>query len=408
MSSSGSGQMSTDTIQDFTEDNLADFNARFHGLVDDGKLANVVTLIARHGEIVNCDAYGVLDISATPPVPVQTDSIFRIASMTKPITAAGMMMLWEEGKWALEDPVSKFVPEFEGLKVKQDEAEPVPQASPMTMKQLMSHSTGFGAREDYPDMRRGTLQDMIDFLATQPLFFQPGKAWRYGPCTDIQGYIIQKLTGQSVDEFLEQRLFVPLGMVDSGWVLPASKAGRIVSNHEYNDNGKLVAVGLPGTYNTERPKFLAAGGGLMLSTVKDFWRFAQMILNDGEFEGKRYLKASTVEMMHTDVLEPGVGLRLSRYELRGLGFGLGFAIVQDTTTSRTAQALKSYFWSGIFGTIFWNDPTNDMIVICFINNVRGLSPSGAPMVREIAARLIYNALKNQATSNCREKTQEKK
>jgi len=398
MSANGSAAKSTDTMQGFTKEGLAEFNAQFHALVNDGKLANVVTLIARHGEIVNCDAYGVLDISTTPPVPVKTDSIFRIASMTKPITAAAMMMLWEEGKWALEDPVSKFIPEFEGLKVRQDDGELVPQASPMTMKQLMSHSAGFSARGEYPDLRGGDLQDMIDFLAKQPLSFQPGKGWRYGPSVDIQGYIIQKLTGQFLDEFLEQRIFAPLGMVDSGYVLPASKAERLVSNHKYDGNGKLVAVDLSGTYNTSRPKFLGGGGGLMLSTVKDYWRFSQMILNGGEFEGKRYLEASTVEMMHTNVLEPGVRLRLYRQDINGLGFGLGYAIVQDPAAAKISRGLQSYFWGGLFGTWFWIDPINDMIVIGFINNINGLTPAGAPLLSELSAQLVYKAM-NESSRN---------
>jgi CubicO group peptidase (beta-lactamase class C family) len=397
MSTNGSVAKGTDTIQGFTKEGLAEFNAQSHALVNDGKLANIVTLIARHGEIVNCDAYGVLDISTTPPVPVKTDSIFRIASMTKPITAAAMMMLWEEGKWALEDPVSKFIPEFERLKVRQDDGELVPQASPMTMKQLMSHSAGFGARGDYPNLRGGDLQDMIDFLAKQPLSFQPGKGWRYGPSVDIQGYIIQKLTGQLLDEFLKQRIFAPLGMVDSGYVLHASKVGRLVSNHEYDSNGKLVAVGLPGTYHTSRPKFLGGGGGLMLSTVKDYWRFSQMILNGGEFEGKRYLQASTVEMMHTNVLEPGVRLRLRR-DLSGLGFGLGYAIVQDPAAAKTSQGLHSYFWAGLYGSWFNIDPLNDMIVISFINNISGLMQVETLLARERSTRLVYRAM-NDSTRN---------
>lgn len=392
MSSNGSIAQSTDTIQGFAKEGLAEFNTQFHALVNDGKLANVVTLISRHGEIVNCDAHGVLDISATQPVPVKTDSIFRIASMTKPITSAAMMMLWEEGKWALEDPVAKFIPEFEGLKVRQDDGELVPQASPMTMKQLMSHSAGFGARGEYPDLRGGDLQDMIDFLAKQPLSFQPGKGWRYGPSVDIQGYIIQKLTGQQLDEFLEQRIFAPLGMVDSGYVLPASKVERLVSNHEYDDNGKLVAVGLSGTYNTSRPKFLGGGGGLMLSTVKDYWRFSQMILNGGEFEGKRYLEGSTVEMMHTDVLEPDVRLRLLDRDINGIGFGLGYAIVQDQAPTKTSQGHQSYFWGGLYGTWFWIDPVNDMIVIGFINNVGPSTQAGAALMRELSAKLVYKAM----------------
>jgi CubicO group peptidase (beta-lactamase class C family) len=388
-----SASTDTDTIQGFTKEGLAEFNAQFHALVDDGKLANVVTLIARHGEIVNYDAYGVHDISATPPVPVKVDSIFRIASMLKPITGAAMMMLWEQGKWALEDPVSKFIPEFEGLKVKQEDGELVEQTAPMTMKQLMSHSAGFGARSQYDDLRAGSLQDMIDTLAKLPLFLQPGRGWRYGPCVDIQGYIIEKITGQPFDAFIEHVLFAPLGMVDTGYVLPDSTVNRLVSNHKTDDNGKLVAVDLPGSYNASRPKFIGAGGGLMLSTAKDYWRFAQMILNGGEFEGKRYLKASTVEMMHTNVLEPDVKLRMFRRDINGLGFGLGFAIVEDPAQGTSSQGIHSYFWGGAYGTLFWIDPVNDMIVIGFLNQVMGASPAGAGLVREIAAKAVYKALK---------------
>jgi CubicO group peptidase (beta-lactamase class C family) len=384
---------STDTIQGFTKEGLAEFNAHFHGLVDNGKLANIVTLVARHGEIVNCDAYGVLDIEATPHVPVKIDSIFRIASMTKPITSTAMMILWEEGKWALGDPVSKFIPEFEGLKVKQDDGKLVSQLSPMTMKQLMCHSAGFGGISEYLDIREGSLQDMIDKLSKRPLYFQPGTEWRYGPSVDIQGYIIQKITGELLDEFLERRIFSPLGMVDSGYVLPASKTDRLVSNHKYDDNGKLIAVNLIGTYHASRPKFLGGGGGLMLSTVKDYWRFGQMILNNGEFEGKRYLKASTVEMIHTNALEPGVKIKFQGRNINGLGFGLGFAIVHDPLSARTSQGIQSFFWFGLYGTWFWIDPVNDMIVIGLINNVNGATPSGAPIVREVSARLIYKAMK---------------
>ena len=391
MSANGSA---SETIQGFSQAGLAKLNASFHGMVDEGKLANIVTLIARHGEIVNLDAYGALIASATIPIPVKTDSIFRIASMAKPITAAAMMMLWEEGKWSLDDPVSKFIPEFDGLKVKQENGELVPQASPMNMKQLMSHTAGFGARTEYPDLRTGNLQSMIDFLATQPLAFQPGKDWRYGPSVDIQGYIIQKLTGESLDEFHQKRLFSPLGMVDSGWVVPASKVERLVNNHTVDESGKLVAVGLLGTYNPSTPRFIGGGGGLMVSTVKDYWRFTQMILNGGEFEGKRYLKESTVKLMHTNVLEPGVHVKLGPHTLPELGFGLGYATVEDLPGSRTAQAVHSFFWGGIFGTWFWIDPVNDMIVIGFINMSRGVGPQGPPLLREVMARLVYGAMKS--------------
>jgi CubicO group peptidase (beta-lactamase class C family) len=337
------------------------------------------------------------DVSATPPVPVKTDSIFRIASMTKPFTSTAMMMLWEEGKWAIEGPVSKFIPEFEGLKVKQDDGELVPQATPMTMKQLLSHSAGFAGRTQYPpEMRAGNLQHMIDYLAKQPLAYQPGKAWRYGPSIDIVGYIIEKISGQLVDEFLEERLFRPLGMVDSGYMLPESKVERLVSNHKDDDNGKLASIPLSESYNASRPKFIGGGGGLTLSTVQDYWRFAQMILNGGEFEGKRYLKASTVELMHTNVLEPGVHLKLHLRELSGLGFGLGFAIVEDQVTGLTSQGLHSFFWGGLFGTWFWIDPVNELIVIGFINSTNWVT---AARMREVSAKLVYKAMNATSHAN---------
>ena len=381
------------TKQGFSREGLAAFNAHFHRLVDDKKLANVVTLVSRHGEIVNLDAYVVMDTSAQPPVPVQTDSIFRIASMTKPITGAAMMMLWEEGRWTLDDPVAKHIPQFEGLKVRRKDGDPVPQDRPMTMAQLMSHSAGFGRAVDYSDvnLRAGDLQDMIDVLATRPLSFQPGRDWRYGPSVDIQGYLVEKMSGLGLDEFFEQRLFAPLGMTDSGFWTPEAKAGRVVRIHKYAEDGTIEAAG-DGRVNTTRPKFLAGGGGLV-STIEDYWRFTQMILNEGEFGGRRYLKPETVRLMHTNVLEPDVNVTLYSPETRGLGFGMDFAIVQDPAAASTSQGVQSFYWGGAFGTWFWIDPVNDMIVVGMIQNVASSqTAAGNPAVREQSAQLIYAAM----------------
>jgi CubicO group peptidase (beta-lactamase class C family) len=376
--------------QGFTAAGLAAFNEQFHALVDQDKLACVVTLVARHGEVVNLDAYGKLDVSQ--PAPARTDSIFRIASMTKPITGAAMMMLWEEGKWALDDPVAKHIPEFEGLKVKRKDGDPVDQASPMTMRQLMSHSAGFGRAGEYAEvnLREGDLQDMIDKLAKLPLSFQPGKDWRYGPSVDIQGYVIEKLSGQGLDEFFEERLFAPLGMVDTGFWVDASKGDRVARIHKYVD-GKITPAGPSNIFNTSKPKFLAGGGGLV-SKIEDYWRFTQMILNGGEFAGRRYLKASTVELMHTNVLEPGVNVTLYSPNTVGLGFGMDFAIIQDPVAAKTSQGIQSFYWGGAFGTWFWIDPLNDMIVIGMIQNTGGSTPDGAPLVREASARAVYAAM----------------
>ncbi|HEY1751153.1 MAG TPA: serine hydrolase domain-containing protein [Caulobacteraceae bacterium] len=382
------------TLQGFTREGLAAFNAGFHQLVDDKKLANVVTLVARHGEVVNLDAYGVLDASESPARPVKADSIFRIASMTKPITGAAMMMLWEEGRWALEDPVAKHIPEFEGLKVRRKDGDPVAQASPMTMAQLMSHSAGFGRAADYADvnLREGDLQDMIDKLAKLPLSFQPGKDWRYGPSVDIQGYLIEKLSGMGLDEFFEQRLFAPLGMTDTGfWVDPA-KSARVSRIHKYDDDGTIRAAGPSNLFNTAKPKFLAGGGGLV-SKIEDYWRFAQMILDGGESGGRRYLKPETVKLMHTNVLERGVNVTLYSPDTVGLGFGMDFAIVQDPAAAKTSQGVESFYWGGAFGTWFWIDPVNDMIVVGMIQNVAGSqTAAGNPAVREQSARAVYAAM----------------
>ena len=376
----------------FSASGLAALNHQMHALVDDQQLAGVVTLVARHGEIVNFDAYGTLDVSA--PSPVQKDSIFRIASMTKPITGAAMMMLWEEGKWALDDELAKHIPEFKGLKVKAKDSSLVDQATPMTMRQIMSHSAGFGRAGDYSadvNLRGGDLQDMIDTLAKLPLSFQPGTEWRYGPSVDIQGYLIEKLSGQGLDEFFEQRLFAPLGMADTGFWVDASKGERVSRIHKYVD-GKIAAAGPSNIFNTAKPKFLAGGGGLV-STAHDYWRFAQMILDGGEFDGRRYLKPSTVDLMHENVLAPGVEVTLYTRDTVGLGFGMDFAIVQDPAAAKTSQGIQSYYWGGAFGTWFWIDPINDMTVIGMIQNTSGSTPgAGTPPVREISAKAVYAAM----------------
>jgi CubicO group peptidase (beta-lactamase class C family) len=391
------------TIEGFSRAGLAAFNTDFHKMVDDGALANVVTLVSRHGQIVHLDAYGVQDISA-PSAPVKPDSIFRIASMTKPITSAALMMLWEEGRFALTDPVAKHVPEFAGLKVRRADGSLEDQRAPQTMEQLMSHTAGFGLASEYAalaaaggadlsyaSLRDGDLQGMIDKLARLPLFYQPGTDWRYGPSVDIQGYIIQKLSGQTLDVFFEERLFKPLGMRDTGFCVDPAKAGRVVRLHRWDDKGKVAPVGPSNSFPTAPPRFLAGGGGL-LSTVQDYWRFSQMMLNAGESGGRRYLRASTVERMRTSVLAPGVNVTLYSPDTRGLGFGLGFAVIEDPVAAKTSQGVRSFYWGGAFGTWFWIDPVNDMIVIGFIQNVDGTKPDGAPLVREASARAAYGAM----------------
>jgi CubicO group peptidase (beta-lactamase class C family) len=383
----------------FSADGLKAFQRTMRALVDDSKLAGVTTLVARHGKVVHVDAYGVRDLATKKPVA--TDTIFRLASMTKPIVGVAMMMLWEQGKWTLDDPVAKHIPEFAGLKVATPNGE-VPQAKPMTMRQLMSHTAGFDVTAGYANAnirdRDQPLQSMIDKLAKLPLAVQPGTDWRYGPSVDIQGYIVEKLSGQSLDEFLRTKIFEPLGMKDTGFWVDPSKVDRVTSVFTYGPDKRLIrATPPPGQEKryddpSAKPVFLSGSGGL-LSTTDDYFQFAQMMLNGGEANGKRFLKASTVELMRTNVLAKSVEVDTFGSGQPGIGFGLDFAIVMDPAAANTPEGRGSFYWGGAFGTWFWIDPANDVVVVGMMQNVSGSTPTGgSPRVRQLSRQLVYQAL----------------
>jgi CubicO group peptidase (beta-lactamase class C family) len=376
----------------FSADGLKALQRTMRALVDDAKLAGVTTLVARHGKVVYVDAYGVQDLATRKPVA--SDTIFRLASMTKPIVGAAMMMLWEQGKWTLDDPVAKHIPEFAGLKVATPNGE-VPQTKPMTMRQLMSHTAGFDVNAGYAKANLGDsdLQAMIDKLAKLPLAAQPGSDWRYGPSVDIQGYIVEKLSGQSLDVFLRTKIFEPLGMKDTGFWVDASKVDRVTKMFTYGPDKRITAAPRQGDPSS-KPVFLSGSGGL-LSTTDDYFRFAQMMLDGGEANGKRFLKASTVQLMRTNVLAEGVAVDTFGPSLPGIGFGLDFAIVMDPAVANTSEGRNSFYWGGAFGTWFWIDPTNDVVVVGMMQNVNGSTPSGgSPQVRPLSRQLVYQALVN--------------
>jgi CubicO group peptidase (beta-lactamase class C family) len=376
----------------FSADGLRTLQRTMRGLVDEGKLAGATTLVARHGKVVYLDAYGVQDLVTRKPVA--KDTIFRIASMTKPIVGVAMMMLWEQGKWTLDDPVAKHIPEFAGLKVATANGE-VPQTRPMTMRQLMSHTAGFDVTAGYAKagLRDSDLQGMINKLARLPLSTQPGTDWQYVPSVDIQGYLVEKFSGQPLDVFLRTRIFEPLGMKDTGFWMDASKADRITQIFTYDAEKRLIAAPAQVT-STVRPMFLSGSGGL-LSTTEDYFRFAQMVLNGGESNGKRFLKASTVDLMRTNVLAEGVMVGGSAGGQPGIGFGLNFAIVMDPASAKTPTGKNTFYWNGAFGTWFWIDPTNDVVVVGMIQNVGAGAPppsGNSPQVRPLSRQLVYQAL----------------
>lgn len=380
----------------FSSAGLKAYGQALHDLVDQHRLAGVTTLVARHGKIVMVDSYGYQDLDAKKPLA--RDAIFRMASMTKPIVGVAMMMLWEEGKWTLDDPVARHIPEFADLKVAGPNG-PVAQAHPMTMRELMSHTAGFDVNGGYekfgvPD-RNKPLQAMIDRLAQLPLAAQPGTDWRYGPSVNIQGYIVEKLSKQPLDEFLRVRIFEPLKMKDTGFWVDKSKLGRVTRVYTYGPDKQIVTAKNE-TDPSVKPVFLSGSGGL-LSTVDDYWRFAQMVLNGGELEGTRLIKRSTVELMRTNVLADGVKVDLYGPSEDGIGFGLDFAIVMDPAKAATPRGKNSFYWGGAFGTWFWLDPTNDVVVIGMIQNVGGSLPNGGtPPMRSISPKMVYAALTDPA------------
>lgn len=386
--------MASPAAAGFDPARLQALSADLQDLVDRGQLAGVTTLAARKGKVFHFETRGLADVETG--APARPDTIWRIASMTKPVIGVAMMQLWEKGLWKLDDPVARHIPEFEGLKVKAADGSLVPQATPMTMAQLMSHTAGFDVSAGYAQagLRAGDLKEMIRRLAALPLACQPGTDWRYGPCVDIQGHVVERLSGERLDAYLARNVFVPLNMVDTGFHVPAEKAARVARIHTYRE-GRIVA-GPPQAIPVTPPVFLSGGGGL-LSTASDYFRFSQALLDGGALGGKRILRADTVKLMRRNVLAPGVKVDLYGPSQDGVGFGMDFAVIQDPAAARTPQGRDTFYWGGAFGTWFWIDPTNDVVFVGMIQNVNGSVPgAGSPNVREITPRRLYAALKSPA------------
>lgn len=373
-------------------------------LVDQGRLAGVVTMVARHGKVIEFEATGKRDIAAN--LPMQKDTIFRIYSMSKPITGVAMMMLLEEGKWQLNDPVAKYIPEFADLKVYAIDAngnmilkDPV---HPVTMRELMSHTGGFtyGYFSNTPvdKLQReadvlnvnNTLEEMIKRVAKLPLNAQPGSEFHYSISVDIQGYIVQKLSGMPFEEFLEKRIFRPLNMVDTGFYVPAEKLKRLAEFYSYGKDGRMEVVRGGLNHDFSAKPALSSGGGGLVSTATDYMRFCQMLLNGGKLDGVRLLSPRSVELMRTNVLPPAMPT-LSP----GAGFGLDFAVYTDVAAAGGYYGNGTFYWGGAAGTWFWIDPTDDLIVIGMIQQAAGTGAAvvaGVPDVRGLSHIYVYQAI----------------
>jgi CubicO group peptidase (beta-lactamase class C family) len=370
-------------------------------LVAEDATVGIVTLVAQHGKIVDVGVDGLAN--AATGAPLKRDDIFRIASMTKPIIGVAMMMLYEEGKWKLDDPVSKFIPAFKSMTVINADGTTEPAKSAITMRELMSHSGGltyglFGkspADSAYLDahlLDAASLADFATKLAKLPLKWQPGTAWEYSLSVDLQGYLVEKLSGQKLDQFLSTRIFKKLGMTDTAFFVPPEKQSRLVALEARGADGKLAATtpekAASWYYDHDKPPALPSGGHGLYGTADDYARFAQMLLNRGELDGVRLLKPETVSLMMTNALPTGVTPKVLP---AGTGFGLDLAVAQDPAAAHDPWGPGTSYWMGIFGTFFWIDPANDLIAVGMIQQTPASARTGQN-VRTEMIKAVYEAM----------------
>jgi CubicO group peptidase (beta-lactamase class C family) len=375
--------------------------------VDRHEAGGIVTLVARDGKVVDVHASGFQDVESR--TPMKTDTIFRIASMSKPITSVAVMMLYEEGKLLLTDPVSKFIPAFKTSTVMAADGTTTPARRGITIRDLLSHRSGItygflnnGAvgnayrKEGVADgltVMPTSLAEAIDKLAAAPLVSQPGAAWNYSLSTDVLGRVVEVVAGKSFDAFLRERIFTPLGMTDTSFEVPDAKVARFATAYAPDGAGGIRpmkdpesfgnAVFSPGISYKPGKKYFSGGAGLT-STAGDYAKFCQMLLDGGVAAGTRLLSPKTIELMtssHTSDLPPVGGLLGT-----GTAFGLGFQVTTDIAATQTMGSSGLYGWSGIYGTVFWVDPREKLVAIMMVQRYPG-SPVAAAF-----RPLVYQAL----------------
>jgi len=369
--------------------------------IDDKLVPGVVTLVARKGKVVHFESQGFMDVESGKPM--RPDAIFRIASMTKPITSVALMMLWEEGAFQLRDPVSKFIPDFTDQKVSTtsdasgDTGGLMPVNRPATIRDMLTHTAGMpnsylGNTQYYASQAavRGddSLESYIARLADMPLNYHPGEEWQYSAATDVVGRLVEVISGQTLADFLNERIFEPLGMTDTHFYMDDDKGGRLMSQYQPGPDNNQIVLQDPGNNssrwisNDNKSVFRGAGG--LVSTPHDYLRFQQAMLNGGELEGARLLSPNTLDLMmenHTGDLPlwlPGPGM----------GFGLGWAVVEDRGAAATPLTEGSAYWGGAYCTIAWIDREQELVGI-LMTQVR---PYGHINIRQDFQVLAHQAI----------------
>jgi CubicO group peptidase (beta-lactamase class C family) len=353
--------------------------------VKSNKVPGIVTMVSRNGKIVYYEAFG--NRGADDQSKMKKDDLFRIYSMTKPITAVAAMQLYEEGKFHLNDPVTKFIPEFENIKVLNDKGVVVSSEEKMTMQQLLTHTAGFSygfnpndmVDQKYGEAKLWESKDLDDFtekIAALPLKFEPGTKWHYSIAVDLTGLIVERLSGKSLEDYFQDHIFNPLGMKDTFFEVPKNKSDRFLPNHYFDASTKSPKT-LPIDPNSAMSNYekvsLYSGGGGLVSTAMDYMIFTECLRNGGIYNGKRILGPKTVQFMTKNHLEGSLTNTvnsgenpLSKAQSDGFGFGLGFGIVTNSINNRVIGSDGEYNWGGAAGTVFWIDPVEDLVVVSMI------------------------------------------
>jgi CubicO group peptidase (beta-lactamase class C family) len=389
---------------------LARITSWMKGWVDSGKLPGMLVAVMRKGELAFAETYGKADVERNKPV--RPDTIYRIYSMTKPLTSTAIMMLYEEGRFQLDDPISKFIPAFANQRVfmggSRGKMELAPAERDITFRDLLSHTSGltygmmeanavdalYRAKEGGVDFQTSTatLKDVVENAARLPLIAQPGKAWNYSISTDVLGYLVEVISGMPFQDYLVDKVIKPLGMVDTNFFVPKEKHDRFAANYSAGPGGKLNLIDDPAKSRYLAPRTVNSGGGGLVSTASDYLRFCKFMLNKGELDGVRLLGKKTVELMTSNHLKGDMGdmgaPRFSESTYLGIGFGLGFSVTLDPAKAQILGTPGEYAWGGAASTAFWCDPVEDMAVVLLTQ----LMPSSTYPIRRELRVLSYQAI----------------
>ena len=376
--------------------------------IDAGKIPGALVMVARHGRVAYLDRWAYRDVEAR--LPVELDTIFRIYSMSKPITSVAVMMLYEQGLFQLNDPLAAYLPEFSEMQVyvsgEADSMVTETARSPITIQQLLTHTAGFtyGFFDDTPvsplyrqhradfEKQSGSLQEVVGRLSELPLVCHPGTAWNYGVSTDVLGRFVEVVSGQQFDHYLEQHIFTPLAMVDTSFVVAKDKLDRFAALYARNEGDGMSLLENAGNSVYVDDVTTFSGGGGLVSTVADYFRFTELMRRKGELNGVRLLGRKTVEHMTSNQLAGDLAAMgqpsFMETTQEGIGFGLGFAVTMDPARAQLLGSAGEYAWGGAASTSFWVDPVEDMTVI-FLTQL--LPSSSYPLRRELRI-LTYQAL----------------